>query len=57
VWSTLRSKLLNGTPVFKILVQTSVSVADNWKENPDFSLYLSKLGSFGVEQLSKCVIF
>lgn len=28
-------------------------VADNWKENPDFVLYLTKLGSFGVEQLSK----
>jgi len=28
-------------------------VPDNWKENPDFSLYLSKLGSFGVRQLSK----
>ncbi|XP_069689889.1 conserved oligomeric Golgi complex subunit 8 [Periplaneta americana] len=28
-------------------------VPDAWKENPDFSLYLTKLGSFGVEQLSK----
>jgi len=36
-----------------MLVQTYISVADSWKENPDFSLYLSKLGSFGVEQLSK----
>ncbi|XP_023703994.1 conserved oligomeric Golgi complex subunit 8 isoform X3 [Cryptotermes secundus] len=25
----------------------------NWKENPDFVLYLTKLGSFGVEQLTK----
>jgi len=40
-----------------MLVQTYISVADNWKENPDFLLYLSKLGSFGVEQLSKYVIF
>ncbi|KAJ9590779.1 hypothetical protein L9F63_016165 [Diploptera punctata] len=28
-------------------------VPDNWKDNPDFLLYLTKLGSFGVEQLSK----
>jgi len=40
-----------------MLVQTYISVADNWKENPDFSLYLSKLGSFGVGQLSKYIIF
>jgi hypothetical protein len=40
-----------------MLVQISFFVAENWKENPDFSLYLSKLGSFGVEQLSKYVIF
>ncbi|XP_021915362.1 conserved oligomeric Golgi complex subunit 8 isoform X2 [Zootermopsis nevadensis] len=26
---------------------------DNWKENPDVALYITKLGSFGVEQLSK----
>ncbi|XP_047002255.1 conserved oligomeric Golgi complex subunit 8 [Schistocerca americana] len=28
-------------------------VPDNWKENPDVVLYLSKLGSFHVEQLIK----
>lgn len=28
-------------------------IPDNWKENPDFVLYLTKLGSFGVEQLTK----
>jgi hypothetical protein len=26
---------------------------DNWKDNPDVASYLTKLGSFGVQQLSK----
>lgn len=37
--------------VIKVIFPDGVS--DNWKDNPDFSLYLAKLGSFGVEQLSK----
>jgi hypothetical protein len=36
-----------------MLIQVSFYVADNWKENPDFVLYLTKLGSFGVGQLRK----
>lgn len=37
--------------VLKLLFQKGIP--DNWKENPDFALYFSKLGSYGVEQLSK----
>ncbi|GLH07420.1 Conserved oligomeric Golgi complex subunit 8 [Gryllus bimaculatus] len=37
--------------VLKLLFPNSVP--ESWKENPDFALYLSKLGSYGVEQLSK----
>ncbi|XP_063237017.1 conserved oligomeric Golgi complex subunit 8 [Bacillus rossius redtenbacheri] len=29
------------------------NIPDNWQENPDFLNYISKLGSYGVEQLVK----
>ncbi|XP_067009932.2 conserved oligomeric Golgi complex subunit 8 [Anabrus simplex] len=37
--------------VMKILFNNNIR--DEWKDNPDFALYLSKLGSYGLEQLKK----